>query len=47
MGIPTDEEIKEHLAVDSQVLKLPEAVSPSQIFDFGLQREVNRKLGIK
>jgi hypothetical protein len=47
MGIPTDEEIKEHLAVDSQVLKLPEAVSPSQIFDFSLQREVNRKLGIK
>lgn len=47
MGIPTDEEIKEHLAVDSQLLKPPEAVSPSQIFDFSLQREVNRKLGIK
>jgi hypothetical protein len=47
MGIPTDEEIKEHLAVDSQVLKLPEAVSPSQIFDFSLQREVNRELGIR
>lgn len=47
MGIPTDEEIKEHLAVDSQILKLPEAVPPSQIFDFSLQREVNRELGIK
>ena len=47
MGIPTDEEIEVHLAVDWQVLKLPAAVSPSQIFDFSLQREVNRKLGIK
>ena len=46
-GIPTDEEIKEHLAVDAQLLKLPEAVPPSQIFDFSLQREVNRELGIK
>jgi ABC-type nitrate/sulfonate/bicarbonate transport system substrate-binding protein len=46
-GIPTDEEIKEHLAVDAQVLKLPEAVPPSQIFDFSLQREVNRELGLK
>jgi hypothetical protein len=25
----------------------PQAVSPSQIFDFSLQRKVNRKLGIK
>jgi hypothetical protein len=46
-GIPIDEEIKEHLAVDAQVLKLPEAVPPSQIFDFSLQREVNRELGLK
>jgi NitT/TauT family transport system substrate-binding protein len=46
-GIPTDEEIKEHLTADAQILKLPEPVNPSRIFDFSLQREVNRELGIK
>jgi len=46
-GIPDDEEIKEHLAVDAQILKLPEPVNPSKIFDFSLQREVNRELAIK
>lgn len=46
-GIPTDEEVKEHLAADAQVLKLPEPVNPSKILDFTLQREVNRELGIK
>jgi hypothetical protein len=46
-GIPTDAEIKEHLANDAQALKLPEPVNPSKIFDFSLQREVNRELGVK
>jgi NitT/TauT family transport system substrate-binding protein len=46
-GIPTDEEIKEQLATDAQILKLPEPANPSKIFDFSLQREVNRALGIK
>lgn len=46
-GIPTDEEIKEYLALDAQILKLPEPVSPSRVFDFSRQREVNRELGIK
>jgi NitT/TauT family transport system substrate-binding protein len=46
-GIPTDEEIKEHLAADAQILKLPEPVPPAKIFDFSLQREVLRELGIK
>ena len=46
-GIPTDEEIEEHLAADAQVLKLPDPVNPSKILDFTLQREVNRELGIK
>lgn len=46
-GIPTDEGIKEYLAMDAQILKLPEPVAPSKVFDFSLQREVNREIGIK
>jgi NitT/TauT family transport system substrate-binding protein len=46
-GIPTDAEIKEHLANDAQALKLPEPVHPSKIFDFSLQSDVLRELGIK
>jgi ABC-type nitrate/sulfonate/bicarbonate transport system substrate-binding protein len=46
-GIPTDEEIKEHLAADAQVLKLPEAAQPAKIFDFSSQKDVLRELGIK
>ena len=46
-GIPTDEEVKEYLALDAQILKLSEPVAASKVFDFGLQREVNRELGIK
>jgi NitT/TauT family transport system substrate-binding protein len=46
-GIPTDDEIKEHLANDAQALKLPEPVAPSKIVDFSLQKDVLRELGIK
>jgi hypothetical protein len=46
-GIPTDAEIKEHLANDVQTLKLAEPVHPSKIFDFSLQTDVLRELGIK
>jgi NitT/TauT family transport system substrate-binding protein len=46
-GIPSDEEIKEFLAEEAQVLKLTESVPPSRIFDFTLQRAVNKELGIK
>jgi NitT/TauT family transport system substrate-binding protein len=46
-GLPTDEEIKEHLAAEAQVLKLSEPVPAGKIFDFSLQREVLRELGIK
>jgi ABC-type nitrate/sulfonate/bicarbonate transport system substrate-binding protein len=46
-GIPTDEEIKEYLALDAQILKLPEPVPASGVFDFTPQREVNRELGVK
>ncbi len=46
-GIPTDDEIKEHLANEAQILKLSKPASPSEIFDFSLQKEVTRELGIK
>jgi len=46
-GIPTDAEIKEHLANDAQTLKLPEPAHPSKIFDFSLQSDVVHELGIK
>lgn len=46
-GIPTDEEIREHLALDAQILKMAEPVAASKVFDFTLQREVNKELGIR
>ena len=46
-GIPTDAEIKEYLALDAQVLGLPQPVLPASVFDFTLQREVNQELGLK
>ena len=46
-GIPTDEEIKEHLAADAQTLKLLEPVHPTKVFEFSLQKDVLRELGIK
>lgn len=46
-GIPSDEEIKEYLALDAQILKLPEPLAASKVFDFTLLREVNKELGIK
>ncbi len=46
-GIPSEEEIKEYLVLDAQILKLPQPVAPSGVFDFTLRREVNRELGIK
>jgi ABC-type nitrate/sulfonate/bicarbonate transport system substrate-binding protein len=45
-GIPTDDEVKEYLALDAQVLKLQPA-APSSIFDFAIQREVNKELAIR
>lgn len=47
MGIPTDDEIKEFLAEEAATLKLTESVAPNRIFDFSLQRAVNKELGIK
>ena len=46
-GIPTDDEIKEFLADEAQAMKLTEAIPPSRVFDFNLQRAVNKELGVK
>jgi hypothetical protein len=46
-GIPTEDEVKEYLILDAQILKLPQPVAPSSVFDFSIQREVNKELGIK
>jgi ABC-type nitrate/sulfonate/bicarbonate transport system substrate-binding protein len=46
-GVPTDDEVKEYLALDAQILKLPRPVPPGSVFDFTIQREVNKELGIR
>ena len=46
-GIPTDDEIKEYLALVAQIIGLAQPVPVSSVFDFTLQREINRELGIK
>ena len=46
-GLPTEDEVKEYLALDAQVLKLPQPVAASTVFDFAIQREVNKEMGIR
>lgn len=46
-GIPTEDEINEYLKADAQILGLPAPVPPSRVFDFSLQREINREFGVK
>ncbi len=46
-GIPTDDEIREYLKMDAEILGLPAPIPAEKIFDFSLQREVNRELGVK
>jgi NitT/TauT family transport system substrate-binding protein len=46
-GIPSDDEIKEYLALDAQILGLAQPVPAASVFDFTLQREINKELGIK
>jgi len=46
-GIPADDEIREYLKMDAQILGLPAPIPAEKIFDFSLQREVNRELGMK
>jgi NitT/TauT family transport system substrate-binding protein len=46
-GIPSDDEIKEYLTLDAQILGLPQPVPAASVFDFTLQREINKELGLK
>jgi NitT/TauT family transport system substrate-binding protein len=46
-GIPTEKEIMEYLAMDAQVLELPDPVPAAKIFDFTLQGDVNREIGMR
>lgn len=46
-GLPSDKEVEDFLRADAEALKLREPVPAAKIFDFTLQREVNRELGIK
>ncbi len=46
-GIPTEDEVREYLKLDAQILGLPSPVQASKVFDFSLEREVNQELGIK
>jgi ABC-type nitrate/sulfonate/bicarbonate transport system substrate-binding protein len=46
-GIPTGQEIREYLKMDVEAMGLPRPVPADRIFDFSLQREVNRELGIR
>ena len=46
-GIPSDSELTEYLKEDAQILGLPAPVPVTKVFDFTMQREVNRELGRK
>jgi NitT/TauT family transport system substrate-binding protein len=46
-SIPTEKEVDENLKADAQFLRLKEPVKSSAVFDFSLQREVNKELAIK
>ena len=46
-GYPSEEEIKENLARDAQIVGLAQPIAPSSICDFMMQREINKELGIK
>jgi NitT/TauT family transport system substrate-binding protein len=46
-GMPTQDEVREYLKTDAEAMGLPKPVPADRIFDFSLQGEVNRELGIK
>jgi ABC-type nitrate/sulfonate/bicarbonate transport system substrate-binding protein len=46
-GIPTEDEVREYLKMDAQAIGLPAPVPAATVFDFSLQREVNKELGLK
>lgn len=46
-GIPTEEEIRKYLKTEAEAMGLPRPVPAQRIFDFSLQREVNREMGVR
>lgn len=46
-GIPGESELVEYLKEDAQILGLPVPMPVAKVFDFSMQREVNRELGAK
>jgi ABC-type nitrate/sulfonate/bicarbonate transport system substrate-binding protein len=46
-GIPSESELSEYLMEDAQILGLPAPAPVAKVFDFSVQREVNRELGVK
>jgi hypothetical protein len=46
-SVLTDKDIEILLRDDAKTLGLARPVSPSKVFDFTIQREVNGELGIK
>jgi hypothetical protein len=46
-GIPSNAELSEYLQEDAQILGLAAPVPVAKVFDFTLQREINRELGAK
>lgn len=46
-SVLADKEIETLLRDDAKTLGLAQPVAPAKVFDFGLQREVNKELGIK
>ena len=45
--MPIDSELTEYLKEDAQILGLPAPLPVTKVFDFTMQREVNRELGAK
>lgn len=46
-GIPTKDEIIEYLKEDARILGLAAPLPATRVFDFSIQREVNRELGTR
>jgi ABC-type nitrate/sulfonate/bicarbonate transport system substrate-binding protein len=45
-GILSERDMEELMRQDAKTMGLPQPLSPSKVFDFSLQKEVNKELGI-
>jgi hypothetical protein len=46
-GVLTDRDVEILLKQDAKTLGLGQPISPAKVFDFSIQREINKELGIK